>query len=643
MNYGRRHLILRASAASVVTLLATTVLAQTGYQGMSLFGYGSNLGNPDLYESLYDMKTLGVDTVALNTWWQMDSKTASVVHENVGGMSASRGQIENAIDLIHSLGMKVYFKPNVDPADGVWRALINPADPNAWFTSYGDYLNSMADLAQQKGVELFSIGTEMESMANKAAYAPKWTSIIGNVRSRYNGPVTYAGNGGDAYDGSTNYGSYQRATFWDQLDYIGVDAYFQLTNKNNPTPAELNAAWSARADSIDGWRDDKNLLNKPVLFTEIGYGAYDGSNRTPWGDDSHIPDAGEQRDAYNALLTVMSQRPWWKGAFWWSWETQPHAGVHQPTGFTPQDRVAMQTLANFYGGAVPPPAPRPNQLFAGFEAGLDGFTANDGATIGLTNKGVTEGATSLAITTPGQGFHWALANNMNSNSSGNKFLTLSDAAADPTGHALAFDVTYRTDSIPQSQVSDIRMYVAMNSPVGWSQVDNLAIANGRSNQTLSVSIPMTQFPLTATSQWYSVNFAVAGNWGNAPATIYLDNIRIIDLTPGPAGDFDGNGVVEAADLASLEYAFGLFHHGDANGDGDTDGADLLLYQRQLAVPGASAAGGAVPEPTAVALVVLGIVGAALGARARATTCSSVASATFTVAAKWFGKSRRRPV
>ena len=63
--------------------------AQTDFQGMSLFGYGGLLGNPDLDESLYDMHALGVDTVALNVWWRLDTKTSNTIYENVGGMSAS--------------------------------------------------------------------------------------------------------------------------------------------------------------------------------------------------------------------------------------------------------------------------------------------------------------------------------------------------------------------------------------------------------------------------------------------------------------------------------------------------------------------------------------------------------------------------
>ncbi|BBO32002.1 PEP-CTERM sorting domain-containing protein [Lacipirellula parvula] len=55
----------------------------------------------------------------------------------------------------------------------------------------------------------------------------------------------------------------------------------------------------------------------------------------------------------------------------------------------------------------------------------------------------------------------------------------------------------------------------------------------------------------------------------------------------PFADFDGNSSVDNADLATWASRFGLkasagdpLAHGDANGDGVTDGADFLAWQRQ---------------------------------------------------------------
>lgn len=87
--------------------------------------------------------------------------------------------------------------------------------------------------------------------------------------------------------------------------------------------------------------------------------------------------------------------------------------------------------------------------------------------------------------------------------------------------------------------------------------------------------------------------------------------------PTIPGDFDGNGMVNAADLAQWKGDFGVNDDSDANGDGRTDGSDFLIWQRNYGtgVPASSAAA-AVPEPTALALVGLGVASVALMRRRR---------------------------
>jgi hypothetical protein len=63
----------------------------------------------------------------------------------------------------------------------------------------------------------------------------------------------------------------------------------------------------------------------------------------------------------------------------------------------------------------------------------------------------------------------------------------------------------------------------------------------------------------------------------------------------PAGDFNGDGFVDAGDLDDWTIGIaGGSVAGDADADGDSDGADFLAWQRTLGAGGASTA--AVPEP-----------------------------------------------
>jgi hypothetical protein len=69
------------------------------------------------------------------------------------------------------------------------------------------------------------------------------------------------------------------------------------------------------------------------------------------------------------------------------------------------------------------------------------------------------------------------------------------------------------------------------------------------------------------------------------------------LVPEQTADFNGNGDVDADDLDDWRNAFGVNDMGDADSDGDSDGADFLAWQCQLGSGQAvTPATGGVPEP-----------------------------------------------
>ena len=97
-------------------------------------------------------------------------------------------------------------------------------------------------------------------------------------------------------------------------------------------------------------------------------------------------------------------------------------------------------------------------------------------------------------------------------------------------------------------------------------------------------------------------------------------VSLTGIGAGIAGDFDGDGSVDGADLSDWKGGFGTttaatHAQGDADGDHDVDGGDFLVWQRQVG-SGLPAVGSsdAVPEPATVAL--FGIALAGLGAASR---------------------------
>jgi hypothetical protein len=89
-------------------------------------------------------------------------------------------------------------------------------------------------------------------------------------------------------------------------------------------------------------------------------------------------------------------------------------------------------------------------------------------------------------------------------------------------------------------------------------------------------------------------------------------------TPALLGDFNGDDVVDAADLAQWRGDMGVNDDSDADLDGDSDGDDFLIWQRQLgATATVAAAASAVPEPGAAVLAAAVMIALTQQARHRA--------------------------
>lgn len=288
----------------------------------------------DSDESLAKASADGCNWIAICVWWFQDNVDSTTIEPDYGRYSATAESVVHAIDTCHKLGMKVMLKPMVDCRDGTWRGNINPSFE--WFSAYEQFVDFWARIAEENKVESFCVGCELK---DTVLWSSSWKLVIRNVRTRYSGPMTYA----------ANHGNEKNVDWWDELDYIGIDAYYPLTDKNDPTLSELKSAWEDRADSLEAWLGAFRNTKK-IVFTEIGYQSADGTNRTPWYTDpsSHATDLQEQAECYEALLSVCRERSWWLGAFWWNWETKASGGGQDDPYWTPMNKPAEAVMAGHY-------------------------------------------------------------------------------------------------------------------------------------------------------------------------------------------------------------------------------------------------------------------------------------------------------
>ena len=92
--------------------------------------------------------------------------------------------------------------------------------------------------------------------------------------------------------------------------------------------------------------------------------------------------------------------------------------------------------------------------------------------------------------------------------------------------------------------------------------------------------------------------------------VTFDNFRAEDLVAGIPGDYNNNGVVDAADYVVWRKGGSLQNEVDT--PGTVNAADYTEWRARFGNPPGSGAGigsgGSVPEPTGVALAVIGIAG-----------------------------------
>ena len=209
---------------------------------------------------------------------------------------------------MHALGLKVMLKPHVDVHDGTWRAQITPTDPGLWFESYAAFMDHYVPIAAARRTSsMLCIGTELASMSGAALRGPVVDPDRPGPRSSTTGSLTYAANGVDARPTSS-----RASPSGPQVDLIGVDVYTPLTDKTNPTRAELVAGWRHNKDGHDMVAAFKNwqaAYGKPFIFTEVGYRSDDGANTRALGlQRVGALDPGEQADCYDAMYEVWSRR-----------------------------------------------------------------------------------------------------------------------------------------------------------------------------------------------------------------------------------------------------------------------------------------------------------------------------------------------
>ncbi|MCY3959586.1 MAG: hypothetical protein OXG65_15050 [Chloroflexi bacterium] len=286
----------------------------------------------------------GADWVSIAPGWYQATRSASRIRLDPVRTPPDE-DIHNLIDRAHAAGLRVMLKPFVNSDDGVWRGEIRPADPGAWFADFTLMTRHYADLAERSGADLFSLGTDVGFA--EATLATEWRSLIADVRRRFSGWLTYAAS----HAPTSGAGGYAAVPYWDDLDFIGVNAYFPLADRLI-SHAQLADAWNVWLEEIESWRAGRNL-DQPVVFTELGYRSAATAATQPRAADpvkAHEVDPDLQANLYTAFFGLPYRRESLQGVFWWRWDPDTTNG--QDSTFAPNGKPAEAVLRRAYTAAT---------------------------------------------------------------------------------------------------------------------------------------------------------------------------------------------------------------------------------------------------------------------------------------------------
>lgn len=291
-----------------------------------------------------------IEWVTLVSWAYQDDVDSPILRHHSGDSIQMRKTDSSwiaRINLIRDSGLKVFVKPHIwisDPSDGKWRSDVFPGSTDhweEWKNGYRDYIHRYARIAEKTNAEMFCVGTELSMLSvEKSAF---WESLIQEIRSIYSGKITYAANW---------YDEYEHVSFWEHLDYIGIQAYFPLVKNKYPSIEQISKGWNRYLPTLESIH---KRYNRKILFTEMGYKSTADSAIKPWEwlEDPSLPEKSfsleTQTNCYVAFFDKVWHRDWFAGVHIWQIRDDYREWLEMPNlDFIPMGKPAEKIIAEAF-------------------------------------------------------------------------------------------------------------------------------------------------------------------------------------------------------------------------------------------------------------------------------------------------------
>jgi hypothetical protein len=280
------------------------------------------------------MAAIGFDSVLLVIDTRMEHGGSNRIYLDMR-MTPTPQQLGVLIDHAKALGLRVVLMPIVlidAPRGDEWRGTISPEDWDGWWKSYRDMITHFAWIAENHGVDVLVVGSELVSTEHRTE---EWTRTIRAAREVFKGLLTY----------SANWDHYVNIPFWNQLDLMATNSYYKLGKDASVSVEQIAERWGAIQKDLLGF---SRKINRPLLFTEVGWCSLANAAHEPWDytKDSVPVDEDLQRRLYEAFFQSWHGQPQLAGFMIWEWAPgdggKGDRGMKR--GYTPENKPAEAVL-----------------------------------------------------------------------------------------------------------------------------------------------------------------------------------------------------------------------------------------------------------------------------------------------------------
>ena len=305
---------------------------------------GRGYGTPYSEALLDHLVRMGVTWISLTPFGRVWSLSSTDVYMDFEApYEDNRASVARMIAQAHARGIRVLVIPHLWVwNESGWRGEIDFPDPASWQeyqASYRAFVLAWAIDAAAAGADAFSIGVECKSWSGR--FGAFWTRFIADVRSVFPGLLTYSANWDEAED----------VLFWDQLDLIGVNAFYPLAPANDAIFETYVEGATRIADQVEGLSE---VLDMPVLFVEVGYTTRENAAVEPWLWPDGMTDVAyseeEQARALEASFRAFAPREWFAGFFLWRYYANlDDVSQEAMWGFSTHGKLGEPMLTEVFG------------------------------------------------------------------------------------------------------------------------------------------------------------------------------------------------------------------------------------------------------------------------------------------------------